>query len=474
MRNVSTLELQAGSLSVTPSTHPNEMNFKGILVRLDEPSTKPPNGAHGHRIIVTSEVARDRLKTIVGMGLNYSTSLDQHAQRRKVGVIKKAWIEGNSLVVAGVIWKHDFPEAKQDLKKPGLGMSMELGKVKITDFNASVWKLADFYFLGATILKKDAAAYYHTEAIAAKADERSNHVTKDKKKKAVAATKEELTPDKIATIAAAAAAKAVSDTLGPTIGRQTKILAGLSASFSKLDEKISAAVEEEELEEEVLAKGKTAKDEDDEDDDEEDDDEEASAVKAAKKKAEDDGDDEDEADEEDDVEGEGVDKGDLEEMGEDSDDDDDDPGHINKEAKNKGNKTTSENALGPNVNKGVTGSGLKLALKKIAALSARVGQLEATNVSLKKQLKAQKELAVKASAEIGRKSVGADVLMLLKKNGIDPEDLHASGQKLTVPEVDALLADVKGLDITARMELKNKMLQAGFMEQGFMQRGAGR
>ncbi len=216
----------AAKLSDDPQ-HPNKMKFTGVLVLLDQPSTKAPNGAEGHRILVPSDVAKRRINTLIGMGLNYSPSLDAHAQRRKVGTIQKAWIDGNKLCVDAIIWKHDFPEAEKDLKQPGLGMSMEIGDVQVEDQKADIWKLSDFYFLGATVLWKKSAAYHKTQAIAAKADERSNMAKVNTTKK------KELDPQKLVEIATAAAVKAVSGTLGPTIGRQTKLIAEMAARQDK-------------------------------------------------------------------------------------------------------------------------------------------------------------------------------------------------------------------------------------------------
>ena len=147
------LEMLLGSININADqTHPNKMRFRGVLVRLDEPSTRPPNGADGHRIFVPTDVAQKRLLTLVGMGLNYAEDLDGHAQRRKVGVIQRAYIKGKDLWVEGIVWKHDFPEAQSDLKQRNLGMSMEIGQVEVDDTQADVWVLNDFYFLGATIL----------------------------------------------------------------------------------------------------------------------------------------------------------------------------------------------------------------------------------------------------------------------------------------------------------------------------------
>jgi hypothetical protein len=119
------------------------MAFRGLLVRLDEPSGEPPNGSDGHRILGPSNLALKRLPSINGMGLNYSPSLDGHAQRRKVGVIERAWIDGNN-PYKGQSVNHDFPEAEQDLKQKNLGMSMEIGDVQVENPDAQVWKLTDF------------------------------------------------------------------------------------------------------------------------------------------------------------------------------------------------------------------------------------------------------------------------------------------------------------------------------------------
>ncbi|MGB6133443.1 MAG: hypothetical protein WBG54_16810, partial [Acidobacteriaceae bacterium] len=31
--------------------HPNRMPFSGVLTLVDEPSTRPPSGARGHRVV---------------------------------------------------------------------------------------------------------------------------------------------------------------------------------------------------------------------------------------------------------------------------------------------------------------------------------------------------------------------------------------------------------------------------------------
>ena len=164
------MTLQAGSMVMMQgfddddSGHVNKLPFKGILLLLDEASTKPPHGSRGHRIYVPTAVAKKQLNDLIGMAVNYAPKgLDSHETRHKVGVITKAWIVGNKVLVSGSIWKKDFPEAARDLKRSGLGMSMELADVYVRDEDEPVWHLEGFVFTGATLLFKSAAAYYGTE-----------------------------------------------------------------------------------------------------------------------------------------------------------------------------------------------------------------------------------------------------------------------------------------------------------------------
>lgn len=158
------------TIEAASDTHPNELPFKGVLLQLDEPSTKPPNGARGHRILIPATVAKKRLQTLIGMGINLADGeTDKHNPQRKVGVIEAAWIKGKELWIKGKIWKKDFPDAEKALRSKKLGMSFEGSDVQIVDASASVWKVADLFFTGAALLLKTAAAYSKTEALAASA-----------------------------------------------------------------------------------------------------------------------------------------------------------------------------------------------------------------------------------------------------------------------------------------------------------------
>jgi hypothetical protein len=467
------LEMLLGSININADqVHPNKMRFRGVLVRLDEPSTRPPNGAEGHRIFVPTDVATKRLSTLVGMGLNYAEDLDGHAQRRKVGVIQKAYIKGKDLWVEGIVWKHDFPEALSDLKQRNLGMSMEIGQVEVDDTQADVWVLNDFYFLGATILFRDAAAYNRTQAIAAQADKRSvNMVKKTAVKKPVS-----IDAQKIASIATQAAVEGVSKHFASTLTRQTKILAGMAGQFEELNGRLSrleasydinAAEEEEDVDagEEVMPKMATKK---------------VSADGnpfADKKKDEEveagEEDDEEEEDDDEEIESEAIATGDLEEMGPDTPGGDlGAPGQHNEDDENKGSRTTVQDTIG----KTVSSSVLVALRRQVNTLTKNQAILAAENKKLKKSLKNTSRQVTAAAKDTERRSrpMYPEITGLLSKAGVDPHTMAASAQKLTVSEVDALIASsLPNVDVTTRMTLKNKFLEMGLMEEGRLNRGTG-
>ncbi len=198
-----------------------------------------------------------------------------------------------------------------------------------------------------------------------------------------------------------------------------------------------------------------------------DDEEARSKNEEEKEDGEDDGDDDD-----DDMDS-AIDKGDLEDLGEANDEDDDDPGHLNQDTTNKGSKTTAEDKVGKNVNKAVTGAAYNVLKSKFAEVLAEMQAMRKENKKIKAALKATKGQVIKASAEIGRRSVAypQEVAGLLRKNGIDPIQLQASGDKLSVEQVDGMLADMRGLSTVDRINLKNRLVEHGAMDDGRVDRG---
>ncbi len=152
--------------------HPNRVPFTGVLTRVDEPSTKPPAGARGHRVVLTRAAALAALPSLLGMAVDYAPSWDGHDARRKCGIITHADVEGQRLTVAGYLFAKDFPEVERQMRQcmPGaMGMSWELADAHVEDLRAEVWTLTRATFTGAAILLREKAAYRDTSfAIAAR------------------------------------------------------------------------------------------------------------------------------------------------------------------------------------------------------------------------------------------------------------------------------------------------------------------
>src|SRR5205085_1236683 len=120
--------------------------------------------------------------SLLGMGLDFTPSLDGHDARRKVGIITAAEIvpstqygvlsETNSqlgtrysvLEVRGYLFAKDFPDVVRELRAAGksLGMSYEVADANVADVSAQIWTLNEVTFTGAAVLKKNKAAYAGT------------------------------------------------------------------------------------------------------------------------------------------------------------------------------------------------------------------------------------------------------------------------------------------------------------------------
>jgi hypothetical protein len=99
--------------------HPNRTNFGGVLTLVDVPSQRSPQGAHGHRVVLTREVAERALPSLIGMALDYTPSFDRHDIRCKVGVITQAEVVGRNLEIGGYLYAKDFPEVVREIAKAG-------------------------------------------------------------------------------------------------------------------------------------------------------------------------------------------------------------------------------------------------------------------------------------------------------------------------------------------------------------------
>ena len=489
------MQISAGSMVTfadadeNGTEHPNKMPFRGVLLLVDQASTKPPHGSRGHRIYVPKDVAKEKLSGIIGMAVNYdATDLDSHQTRHKVGIVTKAGITGNQVWVRGFIYKKDFPEAARDLKKAGLGMSMELADVYVRDEDEDVWHLEDFEFTGATILKKTAAAYYGTELTA-----KATAVASGKKRERKMAK----TQEKESRVAAASGSgqgallvEAIKGSLAPLVEQIKASNDATNQLRNDVEELkglyiLQAAAADEDVEDDTIEAAK--EDEDDE-------------MEAAKSKDEEDGEEADDEGEEDDLDA-GLE--DLEEEAVEQE-----PGELNKDAKNKGkkNSVTKPPKQGIKAPGGVSEGRLKSAgkpfpgLKSSAAINAAAVQISTLNAQVQKmrrlnrtlieQMKAQAEehkaevkklrgkyasmeaQAEKWSEQVSRRSaVPVEIKNLMAKASVDPHAILAGrAEKLPVEAVDHMFAVAAEqgitIDTTTRAAYKNRMHELGLMESG--------
>jgi len=143
--------------------HPNRLPFEGVLTLVDVASDKAPNGARGHRVILTRSAAEAALPSLLGMAVDYKAGWDGHDARQKCGIITSAEVEGKRLMVAGYLFARDFPEMEEKIHASGpMGMSYELADAHVADMRSSIWTLTRATFTGAAILLRDKAAYRST------------------------------------------------------------------------------------------------------------------------------------------------------------------------------------------------------------------------------------------------------------------------------------------------------------------------
>lgn len=163
------LNLSSQDVSVTlDSSHSNKLKFTGTVMLLDEFSDYTPNGAEAG-IYLSSEDAKESCESLNLMGINCVWSdwypedtMTGHDSRFKVGVVEKAYVEGNKLKIDGFVYQHDFPEIAYFIKNAvkSLGFSVEVlcDPVPYEDG----YKLTNIEFTGVAMCYSNVAAYTKT------------------------------------------------------------------------------------------------------------------------------------------------------------------------------------------------------------------------------------------------------------------------------------------------------------------------
>lgn len=506
--------------------HDNKLPFTGTLLLTDVPSDKPPHGSEGHRIFVSKKAALAALSGLVGQAINYQPEgLNAHASRHKVGVITKAWMEGNKVKVAGQIWIHDFPEARVLKGRKDLGMSMELSSVYVDDDEADVWVLDKFDFTGATILKKNAAAYTKTDlaavAAAAKVSKGETMPKHKEGKEKVAAARRD-TGQRGDSNSLALAIQAMGGQLSTAVQNgMNPVVAEIKASNERVLEGL------EEIKGLHLIQAASEIDDDDEDgivlnaaedasasDEEEEEEMEASASEASDMEAAQH--DDDEEDDEEDESSASASESDMEAMEDLSlEDASEEPGEVNKDASSKGSKTkvTKPPNQGEHFKGTVAKGRLHSSARKVKAqgnhvkknnpttstiqAATLIGDLQASVRQMRRQMKAQalqyqqvvgklrkkvSRLAAQAEnfarLEGRRSSMSHELVSLGQKVGVNFEEVRTNGQKYSVRAFDNILAAAAqaGVELSPRQRVTMKMLaeQEGVIDDGVVDRGIGR
>ena len=177
--NKQKVSLQANAISVTlDGLHPNAMRFTGTCMFLNTPSDYTPNGVD-RPVVLSSEEAEKCASTMNLMGINCDYDpwlfpdelMTVHNRRNKIGVVEKCWVDGDELKFTGIMYKNDFPDIADFIKKTvdSLGFSVE-AMFNLREHDDYI-EMADVEFTGVAMLFKNAAAYQNTyiAEIAAKA-----------------------------------------------------------------------------------------------------------------------------------------------------------------------------------------------------------------------------------------------------------------------------------------------------------------
>jgi len=186
LQSIVSLQAMALNIPKTPG-HPNKMPFSGVLTRLNEPSDKPPSGAVGVPVVITTDAAEEAIPSLLGMAVDFTEDFDGHDEKKKIGFIDEAWVDGNELKIKGFFYAKDFPQETARIKamRSLLGFSWEIADIYTNDVKANPLIITGFTFTGAAVLRKDKAAY-HSTSLAASATKGETQMTKEEMEKLLA------------------------------------------------------------------------------------------------------------------------------------------------------------------------------------------------------------------------------------------------------------------------------------------------
>lgn len=200
MTNQKTLKFESSDIqvSLTNDGHINKLPFIATFMQIDSPSDGTPCGAD-YPIVLSMDEAQTCVSTMDLMAVDCVWSdwwpedcMTGHDSRNKIGVVEKAYIEGNEMKMKGFIYALDFPDIAYFIRNatPALGFSMEcIADVDTRDDGYE--HMTNVTFTGVAILFQNLAAYKDTyiDYLAAKRKEQKE-LTEQEKKEFMASMKE--------------------------------------------------------------------------------------------------------------------------------------------------------------------------------------------------------------------------------------------------------------------------------------------
>lgn len=190
--------LDLHSMEMSASTAKDQFPFVAIITFGGRPSDGLVGGTEQvpggpYKVLIPTTVLQDKIEELVGTPVFAADSLDSHSNSIEVGEFMQAWVEpvqdsktGEFISVAkasGMLFRDRDPDLVDRIisgaRNGIMGFSWDIGEVKfnLVELSASekVIKIVDLEWRGATVLKKEAAAYQLTQLAAS-----GNHDNKEK------------------------------------------------------------------------------------------------------------------------------------------------------------------------------------------------------------------------------------------------------------------------------------------------------
>jgi outer membrane murein-binding lipoprotein Lpp len=173
VREVFNIEIAARAMP-TAKKAANERPIDGILFQVDRPSEAIPEVGPGLPLLIPKEVALAAIADITPgkpKPLDAHDTFARHSNRDIVGAMTSAYLEGDDLVVQGVLWDYNQPDKIQAIgqETQRLGMSVNAtADGHVAEWGGTkVWQVDRLQILGANILFSDKATFKRTRIIRA-------------------------------------------------------------------------------------------------------------------------------------------------------------------------------------------------------------------------------------------------------------------------------------------------------------------